>query len=780
MLLHGFTSGARADLVLVEQGVGKAAIVVAAGEPKAAKAAQEIQALLQRMSDASLQIISEGEAIPQNASARLLVGHTDAAKRLGIQVPGGFDPSIRPEAFEEEGFVLKTVGNDIVIGGNSDGPYQGTLYAAYALLERIGCRWYFPGSWGEIVPRRERVIVPDLDVRSHPDFAVRLIILSGWVEYSAEQYWEYARWCTRVGFTGDHPNATSLYPVVGDGFLGHLLPPEEYAGKNPEFYAMSKNGTRKMRPDTSPYHAMLCLSNPEVFSESIRNLKAAFAGERKLVHVVPHGVGISPPDGAPSCSCDRCLAQSQNFNYPTYMPERMQSEEFFGFAVQLAKEFPDRWISTAAYALRDVPPQGVKLLPNISVMVAPITCDVLHPNDDPRSWRRQELVRMLRQWRRQTPHVYLHDYNPGLLAGNFLPERDVPNMAVNARSYKQIGLKGMKREGRMAFMQTWLSYYVTAKLLWDSEADLAEIERDFYVTFFGPRAGPHVQAWWHACEEALARATILAHEDWLLNHVYTHRFAQRIHRHADAARRSPMTGEQRQRFEAFALIADHFEAHAAMDEADVSLDYARAASEAGRMIEDMKKLHDLCPFLIGPTISHPLFAEGRKKKYEELAAMTGGGTGSIVAPLPLEMRFARDRFNEGVIGEWYDPGFDDRSWEKKNTFFLWEQQDPPEDAAGHDYDGYGWYRATVEIPGHLAGRSIHFWCGGVMNEAWVWVNGEYAGHREHRIWWRGPHDFDLDVTRLVRPGESSTIAVRVWNDAEYGGLFRRGFFWSPK
>ena len=48
------------------------------------------------------------------------------------------------------------------------------------------------------------------------------------------------------------------------------------------------------------------------------------------------GIGISPPDGAPFCYCDRCLAASQNFDYPTYVQERMQSEEVFGFGGRLA------------------------------------------------------------------------------------------------------------------------------------------------------------------------------------------------------------------------------------------------------------------------------------------------------------------------------------------------------------------------------------------------------------------------------------------------------------
>jgi len=43
----------------------------------------------------------------------------------------------------------------------------------------------------------------------------------------------------------------------------------------------------------------------------------------------------------------------------------------------------------------------------------------------------------------------------------------------------------------------------------------------------------------------------------------------------------------------------------------------------------------------------------------------------------------------------------------------------------------------------------------------------------------GKSDFEMDVTELVRPGKN-TIAIRVWNDTEIGGLLNRGFFWSPK
>jgi hypothetical protein len=91
--------------------------------------------------------------------------------------------------------------------------------------------------------------------------------------------------------------------------------------------------------------------------------------------------------------------------------------------------------------------------------------------------------------------------------------------------------------------------------------------------------------------------------------------------------------------------------------------------------------------------------------------MTLGKDGKLVAPLPLEAKFARDPFNEGVIGEWYAPSLDDSRWGSKNTFYLWEQQDKPEDGKGHDWDGYGWYRTTVEVPKEFAGKPVHLLLG---------------------------------------------------------------------
>lgn len=136
-----------------------------------------------------------------------------------------------------------------------------------------------------------------------------------------------------------------------------------------------------------------------------------------MANVTQFGVGISPPDGAPFCYCTNCLAASQNFDYPAYVQERMMSEEYCGFAVKLAQAFPDKWISLSAYALREVPPQGIALPPNVAVAnLFPISTCALHAGNDPACWRRQETMQIAAAWRKLTPHVVLAHYVPGQLS----------------------------------------------------------------------------------------------------------------------------------------------------------------------------------------------------------------------------------------------------------------------------------------------------------------------------------------------------------------------------
>lgn len=121
------------------------------------------------------------------------------------------------------------------------------------------------------------------------------------------------------------------------------------------------------------------------------------------------------------------------------------------------------------------------------------------------------------------------------------------------------------------------------------------------------------------------------------------------------------------------------------------------------------------------------------------------------------------------------------AWDSRNTYDLLEQQEEPLDDEGHYYTGYVWYRGSIEVPARFEGRDIYLLLGGLINEGWVWINGQYVGHRPWARWWsHSRHPAEFSVGDTLRPGERNTIAIRVLNSPdEVGGLYRRGFFYAP-
>jgi hypothetical protein len=92
-----------------------------------------------------------------------------------------------------------------------------------------------------------------------------------------------------------------------------------------------------------------------------------------------------------------------------------------------------------------------------------------------------------------------------------------------------------------------------------------------------------------------------------------------------------------------------------------------------------------------------------------------------------------------------------------------------------------WYRVAVDLPADAAGRSVWLCAPAVVNEAWVWVNGQYAGHRPYQMPWSRPQPVDLDLTPFLRPGQRNQISLRVLNNVDVfgaSGIYERMFLYA--
>ena len=444
-------------MVIVQDGQPRAVIVTAAGpSPSAARAAAELKHYIERISGAGLPVYAGAATVPGRLEghARLHVGRSEAVRALGVEPPAGHDREAGGE-----GFVLRTVGDrDLVLAGNEDAFYRGTEYAVYELLERLGCRWYFPGEFGQVLPELRTITVPDLDVEQKPSFVVRNIWMSGWADDSGD----HPDWLVRNKGTLVRP-----FAFAGDGSIGRLAPPEIYEDVHPEIYAMGPDGQRRSRGPKGELHlTMLCVTNPLTIEIAVRTIKEYFRD-----HPEANSYGFSAPDWSPRCHCDVCVAADHAFDIDSGLEDSI-SDAYFNFVNNVAHEvnaeYPDRYIVILAYDNRVRPPEGLDRPwnRNIIVQLARLAVSALRPipgGGDIYSRRHQ---RTIKAWARIAPKMVIYDYDPHATL-NRMPFWNVHSIRANLPFYHEHGVVGFTTEGHNTFLRTGLNYYVRTRLMWD-------------------------------------------------------------------------------------------------------------------------------------------------------------------------------------------------------------------------------------------------------------------------------------------------------------------------
>src|SRR5882757_5145035 len=142
------------EFLVAENGQAKCVIATPPGKYK--QLAEEMAAILERITGATFQVTSEEVASP---SIRL-AGLGDLPE--GQQVHG-------LEKYGDEGFCIKSRSKSLLLAGNSDIAVQ---HAVYTWLESIGCRWYFADPAWTVIPEQrqlktsaDRMERPSLDFR---------------------------------------------------------------------------------------------------------------------------------------------------------------------------------------------------------------------------------------------------------------------------------------------------------------------------------------------------------------------------------------------------------------------------------------------------------------------------------------------------------------------------------------------------------------------------------------------------------------------------------------
>ncbi|MBM4037135.1 MAG: DUF4838 domain-containing protein [Planctomycetes bacterium] len=368
-----------------------------------------------------------------------------------------------------EGFVVRSERGQLWLLANSE---LGLQHAAYAFLEYIGCRWYFPDPVWTVVPKHPSLAVT-VNLRATPAFGYRRIWY-GWGARTKKLADDYNAWMKRNrqlgAFQTDCGHAWERY-----------VPAREFE-KHPDWFGLVKGERKPMQ---------LCTSNPEAERRVVEGVLARFRKEPQA-----NMVSVDPNDGGGYCECERCAALGSVSDRAFLLASHV--------AQAVRKEFPDKWVGLYAYAFHCEPPR-TRFAPGVYVQVTTgFRYTKLSFDEQVTAFRKLGAKLGVYDYF----SVYPWDWDmPGKAKGSRVSE-----LAESIRHYRDLGLSTYDAESSCNWGPNGLGYWVASKLMWEPDLDAAALVGDFCERAFGKAAGPMRRLYerWASGERFAARGLKLA------------------------------------------------------------------------------------------------------------------------------------------------------------------------------------------------------------------------------------------------------------------------------
>ena len=447
-------------LTLADGGKAKAPIVLSL-TPSALDRmlVKDLAAHLKRITGADFNIVQESDDLKGPA---IWVGMTRPGKALREEHKDRPLQTLLIRC-DEKGLVL--AGTDAA----------GTRHAVYEWLHRLGCRWYTPYDWGEVIPKLKTLKVePFTRVYASP-----FVFRHGRAKNRPDPY---NTWKRRNHSGGDESGW--LWHGGGHSWVKTLIQ-KKYFKEHPQWFALVGG---KRNPGN------LCPTNPEVQRK---------AGERVLEWQRRRKLRlacVSPSDHLGLCECENCRKLN---DYEQILLLANAA------ARAMRKEFPDAYVTFYAnYNSYNKPDQlypGFKPEPNIMPGVVYRFPDWAHPMQSPTNARMQKALRF---WGQHGNPLGLYTYGDAYSKG-YAPVvhclvQDIPYLRKQGVIFVYDG--GAPYQPRWALQG--LNHYVQNRLLWRPDTDADAMLAEYYRLFFGP-AERTMRAFYELLEQTMAESNEL-------------------------------------------------------------------------------------------------------------------------------------------------------------------------------------------------------------------------------------------------------------------------------
>lgn len=700
------------------------------------KAAVDLARWLREMTGAEFPILRENaEGLSQPF---ISIGHTKMLSDAGL--------THGPSDLGRDGYLIAQRGENLFLSGGSR---RGSINAVYALLEEdLGCRWFDVKA--PAIPRAETLAFRPVSRSYVPPFDIR-------DPYYYEAFNPDWSLCNRTnGVQSGIPVEYGGFPWAPKGWFTHsfsyVMTGGEHFKEHPEYYALIE-GKRSTR--------QLCLTNRDVVK-----LTTGKALEALRKDPGASLISISDYDGGGHCQCPDCKALDDANGSP--------SGSLITFVNQVAEaieaEFPRVTVTTLAYLDRIDPPTQVRPRKNVAIQL----CNDLH------SWRwpltdfvssDRPLSKQYRDaivgWSKICDQIQIWDYTVNF--EHYLGP--MPNMHVLAPSvefYQKHKVTGVMFQGsyqglggERAAMRAW----VMAKLLWNPQRNVQDLQRDFVFGHYGESAGP-IWEYYQLLEsegrkhqdqvgEALGGCRFPMNAPFI-----TPEFIRRADDLFAQALALAKTDQMRNRVQLEQLPIIYVKINRAKE---------LAGDKIYTLIDEFEKIaqRNSIDFTKegSPDVKSKI-AYWRSLASIDLSKLGVHGVGNV-------WKVNIDPANVGETEKWFAPEFDDSKWldVRSDTETGWESQGFPH------HIGYGWYRQRIVVTDEML-KSKFLWMlfGAVDEGAEVYVDGAKVFTHTSESTGLHPHTlfvtpFKFDAKSRLTAGEH-VVAVRVYNGIGAGGVYK--------
>lgn len=351
-----------------------------------------------------------------------------------------------------EAFAIQSSKNRLLLMGATE---MALPHAAFTLLEKLGCRWFFPAREWEVIPKNPNLSI-SLDILDRPKILARRIWY-GYGPFPDDKKHPFGGSCQKdyQDWSRHNRMASSFRVYAGHSYEAILASNKKLFEEHPEYLALVKG--KRQGPQ-------FCLSNPKVQELGVQWVRDYFKK-----NPTAEMASLDCADGGGQCECAECAKLGSISN------------RVFGLANHAAKiiskEQPGKMIGLLAYSEHSEPPD-FPLEPNVYVQ---LTMGFIRG--------RYSFDELRELWPQKCKSMGFYDYySVWLWDFDKLPGgrgANLEHIAQSIRKSSSLGATSLDAESGNNWGVHGLGYYVSNKLMWNPNGDVESITNDFYEKAFG-------------------------------------------------------------------------------------------------------------------------------------------------------------------------------------------------------------------------------------------------------------------------------------------------------